>query len=148
MNNICEDFKTVAVSYHAGKVINPDWMVSADKLGQYPPFDKGYLSHKVGTRISAHPELSDYEISQVNWWYGSNSATLAFWFSCYIADKVYVCGADLLQSKQAYFHGIDNVSYGRGLDWQLNVWKQAPHVAEKLNTEVIIMSGPLKILFN
>jgi len=149
MNNICEDFKTVAVNHYASSLLTPDWFVCADQVGRVPEFDIVYHTQPIGTRISPHKDMCDYDLFGTNWWYGFGSASLAFWFSCFVAEKVYVCGADLLQSDQYHFNSNEpNPHKDLGLEWQLNAWKQAPHVAEKLNTEVIIMSGPLKILFN
>lgn len=146
LNYINEDFKLIGVNHHTTRLFDLDYMVFADKIHLSKDLKDAYYSQPEGTRISSHQDQCDYELDVV-WWYGFGSASLAFWISCYLADKVYVCGADLLQSKQRFFYGENNKSYGKGLEWQLEAWKKAPQVAKKLNTEVEVVSGPLSQLF-
>lgn len=148
LNCIKEDFKTVVVNHHFSNLFNPDWMVISDQWGRVPEIDVITKTHPEERRISAHKNQCGYELDVI-WWGGMGSAAIAFWFSCFIAEKVYVCGADLFQSKKWFFNeDIENPYVDRGLEWQLKAWEKAPSIARKLNTEIVIQSGPLQILFN
>jgi hypothetical protein len=137
----------IAVNYHAFYLCKPDFMVYNDHPKSNPLLLEAVQAAKA-VRVSPEP-TSDIEFDIPVWtgFYSSNTAAwFALWMGC---APVILCGMDLYQSEQKYFHSYqeDEPSFHYPLDQHLRPWIEEgrnllPHV-ERLKA----MSGPLMNVF-
>ena len=137
----------IAVNYHALRLCRPVFMVYNDQP-EMDPYLAWAVENKAIVKVS--PDRSSDIFFGVPVWtcfYSSNTAAwFALWMGC---DPVILCGMDLYQGTQVYFHPTDRDSpcFHYPLDQHLRPWiedgqKLLPH-PDRLRA----MSGPLVNVF-
>jgi len=137
----------IAVNHHAQYLCKPDFMVYNDhREGQDDELRRAILAGNV-IRVSAEPE-SDIEFD-VDVWTGFYSSNTATWFACWMGcDPVILCGMDLYQSEQAYFHDyVDKPHFHYPLSHHIAPWIEEAKSRLPGWERVRAMSGPLVSVF-
>ncbi len=137
----------IAVNHHALFLCQPDYLVYNDQPESDPMLMEAVQKFS-GLRVSPEP-TSDIKFD-MNVWTGFYSSNTAAWFALWIGcDPVILCGMDLYQGSQKYFHPytIDVPCLHYPLTDHLRPWIEEgramlPHV-ERLRA----MSGPLVNVF-
>lgn len=137
----------IAVNYHALILGPADFMVYNDTPDTDPLLAEAVARHDI-TLVSPEP-TSDIKFDMPVWtgFYSSNTAAwFAGWLGC---DPILLCGMDLYQASQLYFHPSekDCPAFHYPLENHIRPWiedgrKLIPHVER-----VRAMSGPLTTVF-
>lgn len=137
----------IAVNYHALRICHPTFMVYNDQPEEDPE-----MLQALGDRtlIKVSPEPTSDVLFDVNVWTGFYSSNTAAWFALWLGcDPVILCGHDLYQGDQVYFHPTerDVPCFHYSLDHHIRPWIEdgfhlLPH-PERLKA----MSGPLVNVF-
>lgn len=147
MRRLPDDCILLAVNFHALYLCQPHFMVYNDEPKSDPQLFEAVRNHSV-LCVSPDP-TSDVEFDIPVWtgFYSSNTAAwFALWMGC---NPVILCGMDLYQGEEKYFHEckIDVPSFHYPLDDHIRPWIEdgrnlLPH-CERLK----VMSGPLVNVF-
>ena len=137
----------IAVNYHALRLCRPVFMVYNDQPETDPDLAWA-VENKAIVKVS--PDPSSDIFFDVPVWTGFYSSNTAAWFALWMGcDPVILCGMDLYQGAQVYFHPTDRdvPCFHYPLDQHLRPWiedarSQLPHL-DRLSA----MSGPLVNVF-
>lgn len=137
----------ISVNYHALRICRPSFMVYNDQPENDPEMLQALEDRTV---IKVSPEPSSDILFDVKVWTGFYSSNTAAWFALWIGcDPVILCGMDLYQGDQVYFHPTDRdvPCFHYPLDHHMRPWIEdgrnlLPH-PERLR----VMSGPLVNIF-
>ena len=136
----------IAVNYHAFYLCQPDFMVYNDQPESTPELLAAVDAAQV-VRVSSDP-TSDIEFDMDVWtgFYSSNTAAwFALWMGC---DPVILCGMDLYQGKQAYFHEYEEKpQFHYPLEHHIQPWIEEAKSRLPGWKKVRAMSGPLVNIF-
>ena len=141
----------IAVNHHAFQLCRPHFMVYNDQPG-VDVTSQGLREEVIAHRaVLVSPEpTSDIEFDVDVWtgFYSSNTATwFALWLGC---DPVLLCGMDLYQGEQKYFHEYnhDVPCFHYSLEHHLRPWQEEGRFRLPPVGRVRAMSGPLGNVFS
>jgi len=137
----------IAVNYHAQYLCKPDFMVYNDHLESVD--DQLRKSILNGDVIRVSPESSSDILFDVDVWTGFYSSNTATWFACWMGcDPVILCGMDLYQGEQAYFHEYEEKpQFHYPLEHHIQPWIEEAKARLPDWKKVRAMSGPLVHVF-
>jgi len=147
MKKLPEDCILIAVNYHALEICNPHYMVYNDDPFADPILFEG-VKRFGGVKVSPDP-TSDV-LFDVKVWTGFYSSNTAAWFALWLGcNPVILCGMDMYQGDQVYFHPTTKECpcFHYPLDHHMRPWIEECKNSCPDHERLRVMSGPLKALF-